>query len=166
MIKKSNKTLFSFEVFPPKKTMSIDTVYNTLDELKDLKPDFISVTYGAGGSENCENTLNIAKQIKNVCGVESVVHMPCINMTKQDAEYVLTQFKDAGIENILALRGDGIEGREPSCDFKHASELVEFIKQFDSKTGGNQFKVFGACYPEQHPESEDVMSDIASELKN
>ena len=160
MIKNSNKTLFSFEVFPPKKTMSIDTVYNTLDELKDLKPDFISVTYGAGGSENCENTLNIAKQIKNVCGVESVVHMPCINMTKQDAEYVLTQFKDAGIENILALRGDGIEGREPSCDFKHASELVEFIKQFDSKTGGNQFKVFGACYPEQHPESEDVMSDI------
>ena len=59
------KTIFSFEVFPPKKTMSIDTVYNTLDELKDLKPDFISVTYGAGGSENCENTLNIAKQIKN-----------------------------------------------------------------------------------------------------
>lgn len=160
MIKNSNKTLFSFEVFPPKKTMSIDTVYNTLDELKDLKPDFISVTYGAGGSENCENTLNIAKQIKNVCGVESVVHMPCINMTKQDAEYVLTQFKDAGIENILALRGDGIEGRELSCDFKHASELVEFIKQFDSKTGGTQFKVFGACYPEQHPESEDVMSDI------
>ena len=77
MIKNPNKTLFSFEVFPPKKTMSIDTVYNTLDELKDLKPDFISVTYGAGGSENCDNTLNIAKRIKNVCGVESVVHMPC-----------------------------------------------------------------------------------------
>ena len=137
MIKNPNKTLFSFEVFPPKKTMSIDTVYNTLDELKDLKPDFISVTYGAGGSENCENTLNIAKQIKNVCGVESVVHMPCINMTKQDAEYVLTQFKDAGIENILALRGDGIEGRKPSDDFiwgielKETKEIIGMIEVFD-----------------------------------
>ena len=72
----SKKTIFSFEVFPPKKTMPIDTIYSTLDELKDLKPDFISVTFGAGGSENCDNTLNIAKRIKEVCGVEPVVHMP------------------------------------------------------------------------------------------
>ena len=75
------------EVF---KTGNIETVYNTLDELKDLHPDFISVTYGAGGSENSSNTLNIANRIKNVCGVESVVHMPCINMTKSDADKVLT----------------------------------------------------------------------------
>ena len=96
------KPIFSFEVFPPKKTGNIETVYNTLDELKDLHPDFISVTYGAGGSENSSNTLNIANRIKNVCGVESVVHMPCINMTKSDADKVLTEFKEAGIKNILA----------------------------------------------------------------
>ena len=107
-----NKTIFSCEVFPPKKTMNIETVYKTLDELKDLKPDFISVTYGAGGSENCDNTLNIAERIKNVCGVKSAVHMPCRNMTKKDAEFVLTQFQNAGIESILALRGDGKEGVE------------------------------------------------------
>ena len=161
MIQQTNKTIFSFEIFPPKKTMSIDTVYNALDELKDLKPDFISVTYGAGGSENCENTLNIAKRIKNVCGVESVVHMPCINMEKKDAEYVLTQFREAGIENILALRGDGIEGKESSSDFKHASDLIKFIKEFDEKANdGKKFKIIGACYPERHPESQDILSDI------
>ena len=129
----SKKTIFSFEVFPPKKTMPIDTIYSTLDELKDLKPDFISVTFGAGGSENCDNTLNIAKRIKEVCGVEPVVHMPCINMTKQEANYILQQFQQAGIDNILALRGDKVEGKEPSNEFLHASDLISFIKDFDSK---------------------------------
>ena len=78
------KTIFSFEVFPPKKTMPIDTIYNTLDELKDLHPDFISVTFGAGGSENCDNAVGIAKRIKDVCNVKSVIHMPCLNMTKNE----------------------------------------------------------------------------------
>ncbi len=161
MIKLNKTTIFSCEVFPPKKTMNIQTVYDTLDELKELKPDFISVTYGAGGSENCENTLNIAERIKNSCGVESAVHMPCINMTKKDAEFVLTQFKNAGIENILALRGDGKEGVPPCTDFLHASDLIRFIKEFDSKrTDGKHFKIMGACYPECHPQSPDVFSDI------
>lgn len=161
MIKINNKTIFSCEVFPPKKMMNIETVYKTLDDLKDLKPDFISVTYGAGGSENCDNTLKIAERIKNVCGVESAVHMPCRNMNKKDAEFVLTQFQKAGIENILALRGDGREGVEPCTDFKYASDLIKFIKEFDSKrTDGKHFKIMGACYPECHPESEDVFCDI------
>ncbi len=161
MIKLNKTTIFSCEVFPPKKTMNIQTVYDTLDELKELKPDFISVTYGAGGSENCENTLNIAARIKNSCGVESAVHMPCINMTKKDAEFVLTQFQNAGIENILALRGDGKEGVPPCTDFLHASDLIRFIKEFDSKrTDGKHFKIMGACYPECHPQSPDVFSDI------
>ena len=148
------KPIFSFEVFPPKKTGNIETVYNTLDELKDLHPDFISVTYGAGGSENSSNTLNIANRIKNVCGVESVVHMPCINMTKSDADKVLTEFKEAGIKNILALRGDKIPGREPCNDFKHASDLISFIREKDSS-----FKIYATCYPEFHPESRDVYDD-------
>ena len=157
----SKKTIFSFEVFPPKKTMAIDTIFSTLDELKGLSPDFISVTFGAGGSENCNNSVEIAKHIKEVCGVESVIHMPCLNMTKQDAQYVLEQFQQAGIENILALRGDKVEGKEPANEFLHASDLISFIKEFDSKrTDGKQFKIFGACYPELHPQSKDVYEDI------
>ena len=127
----SAKTIFSFEVFPPKKTMPIDTIFSTLEELKGLSPDFISVTFGAGGSENCNNSVEIAKHIKNVCNVQSVIHMPCLNMTKQDAHFVLEQFQQAGIENILALRGDKVEGKEPANDFIHASDLIKFIKDLE-----------------------------------
>ncbi len=156
-----NKTIFSFEVFPPKKTMPIDTIFSTLDELKGLSPDFISVTFGAGGSENCNNSVEIAKHIKNVCNVESVIHMPALNMTKADAQFVLEQFQQAGINNILALRGDKVEGKEPANEFLHASDLISFIKEFDSKrTDGKKFKIFGACYPELHPQSKDVFEDI------
>lgn len=159
--KLSQKTIFSFEVFPPKKTAPIESVTNALDELKDIHPDFISVTFGAGGSENCENTLKIAEHIKNVCKVEPVVHMPCINMTKADATSVLENFQKAGIENILALRGDRMEGREPANDFLHATELVSFIKDFDAKrTDGKCFNILGACYPELHPESPSIYDDI------
>lgn len=157
----NKKTIFSFEIFPPKKNMPIDTIYNTLDELKDLKPDFISVTFGAGGSENCDNALGIAKRIKDECKVESVIHMPCINMTKADAKYCLDQFQSAGIENILALRGDRVEGKEPCNDFPHASDLINFIRAYDSiRTDGKYFKIFGACYPELHPQSPSVYDDI------
>lgn len=156
-----NKTIFSFEVFPPKKTMPIDTIFSTLDELKGLSPDFISVTFGAGGSENCNNSVEIAKHIKNVCNVESVIHMPALNMTKADAQFVLEQFQQAGINNILALRGDKVEGKELANEFLHASDLISFIKEFDSKrTDGKKFKIFGACYPELHPQSKDVFEDI------
>ena len=156
-----NKTIFSFEVFPPKKTMPIDTIFNTLDELKDLNPDFISVTFGAGGSANCTNAVAIAKRIKDICNVESVIHMPCINLTKDDAIYVLDQFKEAGIENILALRGDKVPGIEPSNDFHSAEDLIKFIKNYDlHRTDGKSFKILGACYPELHPQSKNVYEDI------
>ena len=164
----SKKTIFSFEVFPPKKTMPIDSVFSTLDELKDLNPDFISVTFGAGGSENCDNSIAIAKRIKDVCHVEPVIHMPCLNMTRAEAKFVLEQFKQAGIDNILALRGDKVEGKTPCGDFKHADELIRFIKDFDNEQTGrdNQasgktgFNILGACYPELHPESSSVYDDI------
>ena len=154
------KTVFSFEVFPPKKTMGIETIYNTLDELKGLNPDFISVTYGAGGSNNCTATLDIASRIKTVCKVEAVVHLPCIYLSRAGAEDVLSQFKDAGIENILALRGDKIDDRPPMGDFIHASDLISYIKDFDERCPGKKFNILGACYPEKHPESVDIISDI------
>ena len=120
-----NKTIFSFEAFPPKKTMPIDTIFSTLDELKGLSPDFISVTFGAGGSENCNNSVEIAKHIKNVCNVESVIHMPALNMTKADAQFVLEQFQQAGINNMLALRGDKVEGKEPANEFPLLKNLTQ-----------------------------------------
>lgn len=150
-----NRTSFSFEIFPPKKTSPIETIYDTLDELKDLSPDFISVTYGAGGSENCSTTLSIAQRIKEVCKVESVVHLPCMHLTKDDASSILNQFEDAGIENILALRGDRIEGREPKQDFLHASDLIKFINKSNKK-----FHISGACYPEGHPACQSFQDDI------
>ena len=157
----AKKTIFSFEIFPPKKDMPIDTIFSTLDELKGLNPDFISVTFGAGGSSNCDNALAIAKRIKDVCKVDSVIHMPCINMTKADAANTLKQFQAAGVENILALRGDKTPGVEPCGEFKHANELVSFIKEFDSKrTDGKKFNILAACYPELHPESNSVYDDI------
>lgn len=149
-----NKQVFSLEVFPPKKNMPIETIYNTLDELAEIKPDFISVTYGAGGSENCAATLEIASTIKQKYNIESVAHLPGINLSKEDVLKMLADFKKHDIDNILALRGDGIPDVEPVGDFNHADELVEFIKE------NGDFHVAGACYPEGHTESDDLITDI------
>ena len=149
-----NKQVFSLEVFPPKKTMPIETIYKTLDELAEIKPDFISVTYGAGGSENCAATLEIASTIKQKYNIESVAHLPGFNLSKADVLNMLSDFKKHGINNILALRGDGIPDVEPVGDFNHANELVSFIKS------NGDFHVAGACYPEGHTESDDLITDI------
>lgn len=149
-----NKQVFSLEVFPPKRDMPIDTIYKTLDELSEIKPAFISVTYGAGGSENCAATLEIASTIKNKYGIEAVAHLPGINLTKADVVNMLDDFKKNGIQNILALRGDGNPEAEPVGDFNHADELVRFIKEH------GDFHVAGACYPEGHTESENLITDI------
>lgn len=155
-------TAFSFEVFPPKKTMGIETIYNTLGELRNLKPDFISVTYGAGGSVSDSNTINIANYIKEVCGVKPVAHMPCLYMTKEKVLDTLLHLKQNGVDDILALRGDAIADSVPVGDFKYASDLVKFIKLNESSIGdGKGFTIYGACYPEKHPESKNVIEDIS-----
>ena len=143
----NHKTVLSLEVFPPKRTAPIDTIYRTLDELKGITPDFISVTYGAGGSENSQATLKIASFIKREYGIESVAHIPCLNLTREDVLLILGQLKEQNIENILALRGDRIPDRIPAGDFKYAADLVEFIKM------QGDFNIIGACYPEGHQES-------------
>ena len=148
------KQVLSFEVFPPKRTAPVDSIYEALDSLRELHPDFISVTYGAGGSENCAATLEIASSIKNKYGIESVAHLPCINLSKEDVLSILRNFRENGIENILALRGDA-NPEIPQCgDFRHASDLIAFIKE-----NGN-FNIIGACYPEGHPQSENMVNDI------
>ena len=148
------KTVLSFEVFPPKRTASVDTIYQALDEMKVLQPDFISVTYGAGGSENCKATLSIASAIKKDYGIESVAHLPCISLSREDVRSQLEEFKLAGIENILALRGDYPENGCENGDFQYASDLISFIKE------NGDFNIIAACYPEGHKESEDMFADI------
>ncbi len=149
-----NKTVLSLEVFPPRRTAPINIIYDTLDGLQGLNPDFISVTYGAGGSGMNASTLEIAASIKNHYGIESVAHLPCINLTKNDVRELLDGFNQAGIENILALRGDINPDFVPRQDFKYASELVSFIKE------NGDFNVIGACYPEGHTESRNLAEDI------
>lgn len=147
------KTVFSFEVFPPKKTSSVDTIYKTLEELSGLSPDFISVTYGASG-RGSNLTVKIATDIKRRYGRESVAHLPCINLTKEDVLSLLESFRRNGIENILALRGDINPDIAPKTDFRHASDLVSFIRR------NGDFNLIGACYPEGHPEADSVETDI------
>ena len=145
------KTVLSLEVFPPKRTAPVDTVYKTLDGLKGITPDFISVTYGAGGIGNSRATLEIASSIKHRYGIESVAHMPCLHLTKEEAARILEQLKAHQIENILALRGDRIPDMEPAGGFKYAADLVGFIRDH------GDFNIIGACYPEGHQESGDLV---------
>ncbi len=149
----NEKTVLSFEVFPPKKTSPIESVYGVLEELCDLKPAYMSVTYGAGGTAS-DNTCAIATRVKHTYGVEALAHITCVNSSKDEVSRVLDSFKENDIENVLALRGDIVPGLPPKTDFHHASELTEFIKQ----KGG--FYVAGACYPEVHPEAENEITDI------
>jgi len=148
------KRVLSFEIFPPKRTDSVNTIYDMVKELKGLNPDFISVTCGAGGSESNTETLKIASAIKNNYGIESVVHLPCINLTKIEVLKMLDDFRSAGIENILALRGDVNPNFTPKNDFKYASNLISFIKE------NGDFNVIGACYPEGHVECSSIIEDI------
>ena len=151
----NRKTVFSFEVFPPKRDNPIETIYNTLDALQDLKPDFISVTYGASGSLADNSTCEIASAIKHRYGIESAAHLTCVNSTKEEVTQVLKKLHDNGVENILALRGDLVPDVEPKEGFKHASELITFIRESE-----NEFGISGACYPEGHLDSRDQIEDI------
>lgn len=148
------KRVLSFEIFPPKRTDSVNIIYDTIEKLKGINPDFISVTYGAGGSESSSNTLKIASDIKNKYGLESVAHLPCINLTKGEVLKMLDDFKKAGIENILALRGDVNTRFILKNDFKYASDLISFIKE------NGDFNIIAACYPEGHFESSTIIEDI------
>ena len=151
---KSGKTVFSFEIFPPKKDGSIETVYKTLDGLSNLHPDFISVTYGAGGSLPGASTREIACIIKEKYHTNSIAHLTCVNSTKADIDRVIEEFKQSGIENVLALRGDVNPEIEPKHDFPHASDLISYMK------ARSNLSFSGACYPEGHTESRSLDEDI------
>ena len=150
-----NKPSLSFEVFPPKTSDAFETVKEATEKIAMLKPSFMSVTYGAGGGTS-EYTVSVAKNIKDNCGVDTIAHLTCINSSKDDIHLRLEALKNAGIENILALRGDITPENKDKIrfDYKHASELAEDIRDY----GG--FCIGGACYPEIHPESASQREDI------
>lgn len=149
------KTVFSCEVFPPKKTSPVDSIYKTLDGLKDIRSDFISVTFGAGGSSTVnQTTREIASIIQNQYQTPAMAHLTCVAVNREDVDQMLADLKAAGVENILALRGDINPEIPPKTDFKHADELVSYIR------ANSDFGVSAACYPEGHLESPDLVSDI------
>lgn len=152
--KKENKPVLSFEIFPPKKEAALKNIDETLGLLCDLKPDFISVTFGAGGSTGDNKTVEIAKKIKENYGIEPLVHVTCLQYDKKEISEILKQLADAGIENVLALRGDINPNFPMKYDFKYASELVEFVKS------QGDFSISGGCYPEKHLEAPDAITDI------
>ncbi|MEG2291220.1 MAG: methylenetetrahydrofolate reductase [NAD(P)H] [Clostridium sp.] len=146
--------VFSFEIFPPKAISTVETIYSTLEELKELTPDFISVTYGAGGSLTKNRTCELSSLVKSKYGIESLAHLTCISSTKEEINCILKDLENAGIENILALRGDMPSTDFLQGDFNYSSELISHIKE-----KGN-FNVVGACYPEGHVDSKDLESEI------
>lgn len=155
----SKKIVYSFEVFPPKSVYPIDTVYDTLDALGDLNPDYISVTYGAGGSLRENRTVELSERIKHKLKIEALAHLTCISSSKSEIDDILAMLSKNNIQNILALRGDIPKGGSTRGDFKYACDLIKYIKQ------KGDFNVVAACYPEKHLEAASFEEDILH-LKN
>ena len=148
----------SFEVFPPKTDTAFDSVREATEKIARLSPAFMSVTYGAGGGTS-RYTLDIAKNIKERYGVPTLAHLTCVCSTKATVRQRIEDMIEAGIENVMALRGDLTPelaaSDRSSWDFRHAADLV-----FELKNSGADFCIGGACYPEIHPESANQREDI------
>ena len=148
----------SFEVFPPKTDTAFESVREATEEIARLRPAFMSVTYGAGGGTS-RYTLDIAKQIKRQYDVPSLAHLTCVSSTRETVHARIADMKAAGIQNVMALRGDIPEewqGKDrEGWDYRHAIELVRELKE-----SGADFCIGGACYPEIHPESANGREDI------
>lgn len=153
------KRVLSFELFPPKRDGNLDGLFQTVEELKSLEPDYISITYGAGGSTR-DMTYDIAVRLKQV-GTLPLMHFTCVGHSRDEIQQLLEKVKSAGIENLLALRGDPPKGETtfiPAPDgFRHANELVRFIR-----SKGFDFCLGVAGYPEGHPEARSKEEDLAN----
>ena len=152
-----DKLTLSFEVFPPKTETGFDSVKTATEEIAKLRPSFMSVTYGAGGGTS-KDTLDIAKNIKQLYGVPTLAHLTCVSSSKDTVGQKIAEIKAAGIENVMALRGDipaGLENADRSqWHYRYAIELVRELK------ASGDFCIGGACYPEVHPESANQKEDI------
>jgi methylenetetrahydrofolate reductase (NADPH) len=151
--------VFSFEFFPPKTDDGVRQLFEAISHLRELEPTFVSVTYGAGGSVRAR-TVDLVTRIRRELDIEPVAHLTCVEATVDDLRGILDELRDAGIDNVLALRGDppdGVPRFVPTPGgFAHSSEFMQLI------TGEYPFCVGGACYPEKHPESVDADEDVRS----
>lgn len=153
-IHKKKKSVLSFEIFPPKKDEELKNIDGTLEILCELKPDFISITFGAGGSSNNNKTIALARKIKDEYHVEPVVHLTCLCYDKAEIDMFSRELASEGIQNVLALRGDRNPNVPEKEDFAHASDLIAYLK----KT--SDFCIAGACYPECHPDSKNRVEEM------
>ena len=148
----SKEITVSLEIFPPKQGTELEHSRKLVAEMATLSPDFISVTYGAAGT-TARFTAELAEEVER-CGIASLAHVTCVSTDEDTLDNYLASLKANGIENILALRGDMPDGREPKKVYAHASDLATAIKQ------KGDFCIGGACYPEGHPEASSVSADI------
>ena len=151
-ILKSKEITVSIEIFPPKLGTELEESRKVVAEMASLKPDFISVTYGAAGTTS-RFTAELADCVEQN-GIPALAHVTCVSSDKNSLSDYLSSLKENGIDNVLALRGDMPQGREPKKDFAHASDIAKAIKDL------GDFCVGGACYPEGHPEAKNVSADI------
>ena len=152
--------VFSFEFFPPRTDDGVRVLFETVEALRPLQPGFVSVTYGAGGSTRAR-TVELVKRLKRETGIEAMAHVTCVGASRDEIAATLDEFAEAGVRNVLALRGDPPKGEaafRPHPDgFRHASELVAFIRASRSRW---DFCLGGAAYPEGHPETRDLEADL------
>jgi methylenetetrahydrofolate reductase (NADPH) len=157
ILERRRQPVFSFEFFPPKTDDGVRLLFEAISHLRELEPTFVSVTYGAGGSVRTR-TVELVTRIRRELDIEPVAHLTCVDATVDDLQGILDELRDAGIDNVLALRGDppdGLASFTPTeGGLAHSSELMELI------TGRYEFCVGGACYPERHPESADTAEDV------
>jgi methylenetetrahydrofolate reductase (NADH) len=156
-ILRSKRPVFSVELFPPKTEQAVDQLFATARSLRELEPDFVSVTYGAGGSTR-EGTVEITRALKDDLGLETMAHLSCVGETTEGLAATLDRIAAAGIENVFALRGDPPRGQpdfvQPEGGLGSAAELAAFIaERWD-------FAIGGACFPEVHPEAPDLDTDL------
>lgn len=150
------RPVVSFEVFPPKQNADIATIYMALGKIAGLSPDFISVTYGAGGAGNVNRTCEIASAIKKGCGVEALAHLTCVRADRERIGALLDELRANGIENVLAMRGDLPEDDAGaiSADYRYAADLIGEVRD------RGDFCIGGACYPEGHIDCADFDENI------
>ena len=149
--------VFSIECFPPKQTTRFAAMQESLRAMQALHPDFISVTYGAGGSAGGVSTVEVARFLKQKLGVEPLAHILCMGSDKSSAKALLDELETAGVTNVLTLRGDRTPLRPESPDFVHACDLAAFVWQQKP-----EFDIHAACYPEGHPEAPSLAADVAN----
>lgn len=158
----TTRPCFSFEFFPPKSEKGYEKLFETVSQLKHLNPAFVSVTYGAMGTTQ-DKTVEIVKRIKDEIGIEAMAHFTCVGASKEELHRVLQQIEKAGIENVLALRGDPPQGE---IEFKPAPGGLSYSNELVELIGENyDFCIGGACYPEVHIEAPDAETDLSNAKK-